>query len=139
MAAIRPFETLEEAIADCGLVVGTSARQRHLPWDLVEPRECAARIAQELVERHTRFWASIDSMVLIGEDPNVDNYPPEWQIYMPERLRGAAVLDLFGGHGFPDISDDGTVRLTMGSRDFFWLGLEPTADDTPAPRAKEDS
>jgi TrmH family RNA methyltransferase len=34
----------EDAIADCGLVVGTSARQRHLAWDLVEPRECAERI-----------------------------------------------------------------------------------------------
>lgn len=45
--AARVFGTLEEAIADCGLVVGTSARQRHLPWDLVEPRECAARIAHE--------------------------------------------------------------------------------------------
>jgi TrmH family RNA methyltransferase len=43
----RICETLAEAIADCGLVVGTSARQRHLPWDLVEPRECAARMAQE--------------------------------------------------------------------------------------------
>jgi TrmH family RNA methyltransferase len=34
----------ETAIADCGLVVGTSARQRHLPWELVEPRECVAQI-----------------------------------------------------------------------------------------------
>jgi TrmH family RNA methyltransferase len=33
----------EDAIADCGLVVGTSARQRYLNWELVEPRECAAR------------------------------------------------------------------------------------------------
>ena len=40
----RVFSTLEEAIADCRLVVGTSARQRHLPWEIVEPRECAARI-----------------------------------------------------------------------------------------------
>lgn len=39
-------ENLEDAIADCGLVVGTSARQRHLPWELVEPRECAAQIVQ---------------------------------------------------------------------------------------------
>ena len=34
----------EDAIANCGLVVGTSARQRHLHWELVEPRECAERI-----------------------------------------------------------------------------------------------
>lgn len=44
--AARVHEEFEGAIAACGLVVGTSARQRHLPWDLVEPRECAARIAQ---------------------------------------------------------------------------------------------
>ena len=41
LAAARVHEDFEDAIADCGLVVGTSARQRHLPWDLVEPRECA--------------------------------------------------------------------------------------------------
>ncbi|HEU4655795.1 MAG TPA: RNA methyltransferase [Steroidobacteraceae bacterium] len=40
-------EEFESAIAECGLVVGTSARQRHLPWDLTEPRECAARIVQD--------------------------------------------------------------------------------------------
>jgi TrmH family RNA methyltransferase len=34
-------EELEEAIGDCGLVVGTSARSRHLPWEMVEPRACA--------------------------------------------------------------------------------------------------
>jgi TrmH family RNA methyltransferase len=37
-------DSFDAAIADCGLVVGTSARQRHLPWDLVEPRECATRL-----------------------------------------------------------------------------------------------
>jgi TrmH family RNA methyltransferase len=39
-------EHFDQAIADCGLVVGTSARQRHLPWTLVEPREAAAQIVQ---------------------------------------------------------------------------------------------
>jgi TrmH family RNA methyltransferase len=39
-------EEFESAIADCGLVVGTSSRQRYLPWDLVEPRECAPQIVQ---------------------------------------------------------------------------------------------
>lgn len=47
LATAQVHEEFEAAIADCGLVVGTSARQRHLPWDLVEPRECAARIVQD--------------------------------------------------------------------------------------------
>ena len=42
LAAARVHEDFEQAIAECGLVIGTSARSRHLPWDLVEPRECAA-------------------------------------------------------------------------------------------------
>jgi len=46
LQAARVHRDLEDAIADCGLVVGTSARQRHLPWDLVEPRECAPEIVQ---------------------------------------------------------------------------------------------
>ncbi|MBU2862841.1 RNA methyltransferase [Reinekea forsetii] len=33
--------TLQEAVADCALVVGASARSRSLPWPLVNPREMA--------------------------------------------------------------------------------------------------
>lgn len=40
-------DTLDEAIADCGLVVGTSARERRIPWPLVTPRECADRSYHE--------------------------------------------------------------------------------------------
>ncbi len=34
-------ETLGEAIADCQLVVGTSARGRRIPWPVLDPRRCA--------------------------------------------------------------------------------------------------
>ncbi|MFK5914806.1 MAG: RNA methyltransferase [Woeseiaceae bacterium] len=40
----RIFATLEEAIADCSLVIGASARMRTLPWPVVDPRECASRV-----------------------------------------------------------------------------------------------
>lgn len=45
LANARVFEHFEDAIAECGLVVGTSARSRHMSFDLVEPRECAQQIA----------------------------------------------------------------------------------------------
>jgi tRNA (cytidine32/uridine32-2'-O)-methyltransferase len=38
----RVVSTLDEALADCGLIFGTSARERHIPWPLVNPRELAA-------------------------------------------------------------------------------------------------
>lgn len=39
------FPDVRSAVADCGLVVGTTARSRHLPWRIVEPREAAREIA----------------------------------------------------------------------------------------------
>lgn len=36
-------ETLDEAIADCSLVIGTSARERRIPWPMLTPRECGER------------------------------------------------------------------------------------------------
>ena len=43
-------DTLSEAIADAQLVIGTSARMRHLSWPQLTPRECgqtAVRHAQD--------------------------------------------------------------------------------------------
>lgn len=42
--------TLEEAIADCQLVIGTSARERHIPWPLVDPRQAADLVYGEALE-----------------------------------------------------------------------------------------
>ena len=44
----KTVDTLEEAIADCGLVVGTSARSRTHSWPMLEPRECGAKLVQEV-------------------------------------------------------------------------------------------
>ena len=40
---------LEQAIADCSLVIGTSARLRHLQSSLIEPRECGVKALQHSV------------------------------------------------------------------------------------------
>ncbi|MDG2270731.1 MAG: tRNA (cytosine(32)/uridine(32)-2'-O)-methyltransferase TrmJ [Halioglobus sp.] len=38
--------TLGDAIADCQFVVGTSARERRIPWPLLDARQCAERMAR---------------------------------------------------------------------------------------------
>ena len=43
-------DTLDKALSGCGLVVGTSARERRIPWPLMNPRECGVRIWQEANE-----------------------------------------------------------------------------------------
>ncbi|WP_435635107.1 tRNA (cytosine(32)/uridine(32)-2'-O)-methyltransferase TrmJ [Pseudomonas solani] len=40
--------TLEEALVGCSLVYGTSARDRHIPWPLLDPRECGASCVEQV-------------------------------------------------------------------------------------------
>ncbi|MCE0801941.1 tRNA (cytosine(32)/uridine(32)-2'-O)-methyltransferase TrmJ [Buttiauxella sp. A2-C1_F] len=40
-------DTLDEALAGCSLVVGTSARSRTLPWPMLDPRECGLKTISE--------------------------------------------------------------------------------------------
>lgn len=42
----RVYATLDEAIADCHLVVGASARLRTVQWPQMNPRECAERVTE---------------------------------------------------------------------------------------------
>ncbi len=40
-------ESLEEAIADCGLIIGASARRRSIPWPMLAPEECGEKAVVE--------------------------------------------------------------------------------------------
>jgi tRNA (cytidine32/uridine32-2'-O)-methyltransferase len=40
----RVVETLDQAVAGCQLVVGASARGRHIPWPVVDPRQLAEQV-----------------------------------------------------------------------------------------------
>ena len=48
LAQIVP--TLEEALVGCSLVLGTSARDRRIPWPLLDPRETGS-VCMEQIER----------------------------------------------------------------------------------------
>ena len=43
----RVVDSLADAIHDCGLVVGASARRRKLSWPEFDPRECAAAVVND--------------------------------------------------------------------------------------------
>jgi len=67
-------ETLEEAIADCPLVVGTSARDRRIPWPLVTPRECGERAAVEAQSHEVAIIFGREDRGLTNEELQVCNY-----------------------------------------------------------------
>ncbi|MGS2721946.1 tRNA (cytosine(32)/uridine(32)-2'-O)-methyltransferase TrmJ [Paraglaciecola aestuariivivens] len=48
LANAKTVSNLAEAVADCGLVIGTSARSRTLSWPMLEPRECGEKLISEV-------------------------------------------------------------------------------------------
>ena len=42
------FSSVEEAVSECDLVIGTSARERTVPWPIVNPREASIEVAKSL-------------------------------------------------------------------------------------------
>ncbi len=47
LANAQIYPDLNAAIADCQLVLATSARSRSLPWPLISPRQAAERVMQD--------------------------------------------------------------------------------------------
>ena len=43
LANAQVVGSLEEALVGCSLAIGTSARERSIPWPLLDPRECASK------------------------------------------------------------------------------------------------
>ena len=66
-------DTLEDAVADCGLVVGTSARGRRIPWPLVNPRVCAERVYPELSEHPVALVFGREDRGLTNEELQICN------------------------------------------------------------------
>ncbi|WP_251977384.1 RNA methyltransferase [Salinicola avicenniae] len=62
------YDTLEAAVGDCTLVVGASARSRHLPWPLVAPRALAETLPQTLTPPQSRV-----ALVFGREDTGLTN------------------------------------------------------------------
>jgi TrmH family RNA methyltransferase len=64
----RIVPDVRSAVADCGLVVGTTARSRQLPWRVVEPREAAFEIAAAARSSEVAVLFGAERMGLQNED-----------------------------------------------------------------------
>ncbi len=61
-------KSLQEAIADCGLVIGTSARDRRIPWPMLTPRSCAARVVDEMTRHEVALLFGREARGLTNEE-----------------------------------------------------------------------
>lgn len=86
---VEVVATLEEALADCRLVVGTSARGRRIPWPLLTPRECGDKVYAEAKE------ANHDVAILFGrEDRGLTNeelHQCQYHVHIPSNPEYSAL------------------------------------------------
>ena len=47
LSAAKVCDSLQDAVADCSIVIGASARHRTISWPLLTPRVCAEKLATE--------------------------------------------------------------------------------------------
>ncbi|KZN28727.1 tRNA methyltransferase [Pseudoalteromonas luteoviolacea S2607] len=67
-------DKLEDAIADCSLVIGTSARSRTLSWPMVDPRECAQKLVAESASGPVALVFGRENSGLTNEELQLCNY-----------------------------------------------------------------
>ncbi|MFZ4834486.1 tRNA (cytosine(32)/uridine(32)-2'-O)-methyltransferase TrmJ [Rouxiella sp. Mn2063] len=67
-------DTLDEAIAGCSLVIGTSARSRTLPWPMLEPRECGEHSARTALSTPVALVFGRERVGLTNEELQKCNY-----------------------------------------------------------------
>lgn len=68
LANAKVVNTMEEAVSDCGLVVGTSARSRTLPWPMLDPRECGVKMVAESTDYPVALVFGRESSGLTNEE-----------------------------------------------------------------------
>ncbi|WNC71411.1 tRNA (cytosine(32)/uridine(32)-2'-O)-methyltransferase TrmJ [Thalassotalea psychrophila] len=74
LANAKVVATMKEAIEDCGLVVGTSARSRTLPWPMLDPRGCGKQMAQEGKEYPVALVFGRESSGLTNDELQLCHY-----------------------------------------------------------------
>lgn len=71
--------SLDEALAGCELVIGTSARSRTLSWPMVEPRECGERSVETASHSPVAIVFGRERVGLTNEELQKCNY----HLYIP--------------------------------------------------------
>lgn len=133
-------DTLQEAIADCNTVIGTSARSRTLSWPMVDPVECGEKLlAGTEQEGDVALVFGRENSGLTNEELQLCNYHvciaanPEYSslnlamavqtLCYETRMRYLAKVDQ------PDEQDD-TVYPSSEQMELFYQHLENTLSET---------
>ena len=137
-AVVTP--TLEEAIGDCQFVVGTSARERRIPWPLLDPRQCAQRMASASSQQQVAVLFGREDRGLTNEELKLCNlhlHVPTAEAYSSLNLAMAVQIVCYelrmlqAQPQLPKSEDDqwDTPFTSVENMERFYVHLEQTLTD----------
>ena len=132
--------TLEEAIGDCQFVVGTSARERRIPWPLLDPRQCAQRMASASSQQQVAVLFGREDRGLTNEELKLCNlhlHVPTAEAYSSLNLAMAVQIVCYelrmlqAQPELPRSEDDqwDTPFTSVENMERFYVHLEQTLTD----------
>lgn len=133
-------DTLQEAIADCNTVIGTSARSRTLSWPMVDPVECGEKLlAGTEQEGDVALVFGRENSGLTNEELQLCNYHvciaanPEYSslnLAMAVQTLCYETRMRYLAKGEQPIEQDDTVYPSSEQMELFYQHLEKTLSDT---------
>ncbi len=128
----RVTATLEEAIGDCHLVIGTSARNRRIGWPTLTPRECAQRLVRGATQGPVALVFGQERTGLTNEELDRCQYMvtiPTSDAYSSLNVASAVQIltyELFlaGGETAADEASRDQQRVTAAELQFLYEHLE---------------
>ncbi|WP_084155699.1 RNA methyltransferase [Halomonas halocynthiae] len=121
----RKTSTLEDAVADCTLVVGASARSRTLPWPMITPRALGERLPDELSGTASRV-----ALVFGREDSGLSN---------DELQRCHAHVHIPTNPDFSSLNLAAAVQVLAYECRLAWLDAENRALSRPLAASDDDN
>jgi len=92
---VKVFPDLESAVADCGLVIGASARSRRMPWPMLNPRQCGQQVALDAVDNKVALVFGREDKGLTNEELQLCHYHvqiPADPVYSSLNLAAAVMV-----------------------------------------------
>lgn len=133
----RVVPTLQDAIADCGLVLGASAQSRHLPWPMLSPREIGpvvheARMTQPvaLVFGRERDGLSNEELQLCHYHVQIPTHPSCRCLNVAQAVQVLCYEVMMSGQIPSNVIDDLPTQASGKEMELFFEHLERTLIQT---------
>jgi len=79
LQSAKVVDTLDEALADCHIIIGSSSRSRHLDMPVLTARELAEKLAQEYKQQEVALLFGTENSGLTNEEVSRCHY----HVYIP--------------------------------------------------------